>query len=180
MLGMILPGIASASSNQDCEHFQPSAYLRIDKSGKVTVFVARQEMGQGVNTSLPMVVAEELEVDWRNVKSEIVEYGTFPVSDKDFGNPHDTGGSQSIPGSYDVMRKAGAIAKTMLIAAAAKEWGIKPEQCAADRGTVVNTVTMATIPYGELVCKAAAMPVPSQVVSKLPENVYTFKRSCRR
>ena len=172
MLGMILPGIASASSNQDCEHFQPSAYLRIDKSGKVTVFVARQEMGQGVNTSLPMVVAEELEVDWRNVKSEIVEYGTFPVSDKDFGNPHDTGGSQSIPGSYDVMRKAGAIAKTMLIAAAAKEWGIKPEQCAADRGTVVNTVTMATIPYGELVCKAAAMPVPSQVVLK---NAKDFK-----
>lgn len=173
-IGVFFPGLKSLAqvNGKDCEHFQPNAFLRIDKKGLVTIFFARQEMGQGVNTSLPMLVAEELEADFRNIKVEIVEFGTFPLGTADFGNPHDTGGSQSTPESWTLMRKAGATAKAMLIAAAAKEWGIKPEQCAADKGTVVNTVTMATMNYGDLVCKAAEMPVPKEVVLK---NIKDFK-----
>src|SRR6202008_1604082 len=146
-IGFLFPGLRSLAElgQKECEHFQPNAFLRIDKSGQITVFFARQEMGQGVNTSLPMVIAEELEADFRSIKVEIVEFGTFPLGEDSFGNPHDTGGSQSTPQSWDLLRKAGATAKTMLIAAAAKEWGIKPEQCAADKGTVVNTFTMATM-----------------------------------
>lgn len=130
-------------------------------------------MGQGVNTSLPMIIAEELEADWKNVKVEMVEHGAFPLAKALFGeSPHDTGGSQSVPGSWDVLRKAGAAAKAMLIAAAAQQWGIKPEQCAADQGMVLNTVNMATLNYGQLVCVAAKMPVPTEVTLK---NVKDFK-----
>jgi len=173
-IGFLFPGLKSlaALSQKECEFFQPNAFLRIDKSGQVTVYFARQEMGQGVNTSLPMIIAEELEADFKNIKVEIVEFGTFPLGEVSFGNPHDTGGSQSIPQSWDLLRKAGATAKAMLIAAAAKEWGIKPEQCAADKGTVVNTINMATMSYGSLVCKAAEMPVPAQVTLK---NIKDFK-----
>src|SRR5688572_256293 len=144
MLGFLIPGLpVPASSPVDCEFFQPNAYLRIDKNGIVTIFVARQEMGQGVNTSLPMIVAEELDADWKNVKVEIIEHGTFPLAKETFGeSSHDTGGSQSIPGSWNVLRQAGAAAKTMLISAAAIQWGIKPGRCAADKGTVVNTINM--------------------------------------
>jgi isoquinoline 1-oxidoreductase beta subunit len=157
----------------DCEFFQPNAYLRIDKKGLVTIFVARQEMGQGVNTSLPMIVAEELDADWKNVKVEIAEHGTFPLAKALFGeSPHDTGGSQSVPATWDVLRKTGAAAKAMLISAAATQWNIKPEQCAADNGEVVNTVTMARLSYADLVCKAALLPVPKEVTLK---NVKDFK-----
>src|SRR5688572_3600935 len=168
MLGFLLPALSAKEEKTfDCECFQPNAYLRIDKKGIVTVFVARQEMGQGVNTSLPMIVAEELDADWKDVKVEIIEHGTFPLAKETFGeSPHDTGGSQSIPGSWNVLRQAGAAAKTMLISAAAIQWGIKPEQCAADKGTVVNTINMATLGYGDLVCKAAELPVPKEVKLK--------------
>ena len=174
MLGFLLPGLQSvAQTIPDCDYFQPNTYLRIDKKGIVTLFVARQEMGQGVNTSLPMIIAEELEVDWKNVKVEIVEHGSFPLSKAIFGeSPHDTGGSQSIPGSWDVLRKSGAAAKAMLISSAATQWNIKPEQCAADNGEVVNTVTMARLSYGDLVCQAALLPIPAEVTLK---NVKDFK-----
>ena len=165
MIGILLPGIKSFAQNTpDCEFFQPNAFLRIDKKGDVTIFVARQEMGQGVNTSLPIIVADEMDADWKKVKVEIAPYGTLPEGS------HDTGGSQSILLDYTQLRKAGAIAKAMLIAAAAAKWKIKPEQCAADNGSVVNTINMLTIPYAELVCEAAALPVPAEVSLKSPKD----------
>jgi len=174
VLGFLLPGLPATGQNlPGCEFFQPNVYLRIDKKGLVTIFVARQEMGQGVNTSLPMIVAEELDADWKDVKVEIAEHGTFPLATAIFGeSPHDTGGSQSIPGSWNELRKAGAAAKAMLIEAAANQWGIKPSQCAADKGAVVNTVNMAVLTYGELVCRAAELPVPKEVTLK---SVKDFK-----
>ena len=92
MLGFVLPsGTARASGTAaDCEYFQPNAILRIDKQGNITIYVGRQEMGQGVNTSLPMIVADEMDADWKKVKAEIAPYGTLP------NGAHDTGGSQSV------------------------------------------------------------------------------------
>src|ERR1022692_4074050 len=118
MLGFMFGCKNSSSSPPNCEALQPNAYLKIDKSGKITVYIIKQEMGQGVNTSLPMIVAEELEADWQNIK---VEIATF---DKRKGADYGTGGSQSVITSYQDLRKAGAIAKSMLIAAAAKQWNI--------------------------------------------------------
>ncbi len=166
MLGFVLPsGTARASGTAaDCEYFQPNAILRIDKQGNITIYVGRQEMGQGVNTSLPMIVADEMDADWKKVKAEIAPYGTLP------NGAHDTGGSQSVLTDFNELRKAGAVAKAMLIAAAAKQWNISPDKCAADNGTIVNTVNMRTIGFGELVCEAAALPVPKEVTLKSPKD----------
>ena len=161
MLSFLLPDFAIAKNEEnDCEFFQPNAYLKIDKKGLVTLFVPKQEMGQGVNTSLPMIVAEELDADWKNVKIEIAPHGTLKPGESS------TGGSNAVRGMWQPLRKAGATAKAMLIGAAAKMWDVKPEQCAADKGIVMNMVNMQTITYGELVCDAAKMPIPENVTLK--------------
>ncbi|MBK8194690.1 MAG: xanthine dehydrogenase family protein molybdopterin-binding subunit [Lewinellaceae bacterium] len=166
VLGFVLPGFGRNSENMPCDHFQPNAFIRIDKTGQVTIFVARQEMGQGVNTSLPMIVAEELEVDFQTVRQEIAPFGSLPEG------AHDTGGSQSVTGSYAELRKAGAVAKTMLVAAAAKKWGVDPNLCKAENGVVTHVTTGNSIGYGDLVCDAAELPVPTEVTLK---NVKDFK-----
>ena len=173
-IGFIVPGVGLAISPFECEFFQPNAYLKIDKKGKVTVFVAKQESGQGVDTALPMIVAEELDVDFRDVKSEIAPFGTLKEGE------HDTGGSQSVLDMYNKLRKAGAIAKAMILAAAAKIWNVKESSCAADNGEVVNTITMQRIKYGELVCQAATLPVPAEVTLKNPKDFKLIGKSEKR
>lgn len=175
VIGFSLPGLSAAAQlPYDCEYFQPSAYLRIDKKGKVTIYVAKQESGQGVDTALPMILAEELDVDLRDVHVEIAPYGTLKEGE------HDTGGSQSVIQMYDVLRKAGATAKSMLVSAAARHWGVKPELCAADNGTVVNTANMARLSYGDLVCDAAALPVPATVSLKSPKDFRLIGKTEKR
>lgn len=174
-IGFMIPGLpALALSPADCEFFQPSAYLKIDKKGKVTVYVSKQESGQGVDTAFPMIVAEELDVDFKDVKSEIAPYGSLKEGE------HDTGGSQSVMTMYDSLRKAGAIAKSMLISAAAKMWNIKESSCAADKGEIVNTVNYKRIKYGDLVCLAAALPVPKEVVLKSPKDFKLIGKAEKR
>lgn len=175
VIGFTLPGFqAVAAPAFDCEFFQPSAYLKIDKQGKVTVFVGKQESGQGVDTALPMIVAEELDVDFRDVKSEIAPYGTLKEGE------HDTGGSQSVMTLYTQLRNAGAVAKAMLITAAANVWKIKESSCAADNGEVVNTISNKRIKYGELVCQAAALPIPKEVTLKNPKDFKLIGKSEKR
>jgi isoquinoline 1-oxidoreductase beta subunit len=175
VLGFSLPGFSSlVHTGFDCEYFQPSAYLKIDKKGKVTVYVSKQESGQGVDTALPMIVAEELDADFRDVKAEIAPYGTLKNGE------HDTGGSQSVLDTYSTLRKAGAVAKAMLITAAARIWKIAPSSCAADMGEVVNTITMQRIKYGELVCAAAQLPVPTEVTLKSPKDFKLIGKAEKR
>ncbi|HET9825613.1 MAG TPA: molybdopterin cofactor-binding domain-containing protein, partial [Chitinophagaceae bacterium] len=174
-IGFVISDLPSlVSTSFDCEFFQPNAYLKIDKQGKVTVFVAKQESGQGVDTALPMIVAEELDVDFKDVNSEIAPFGTLKEGE------HDTGGSQSVLDMYTKLRKAGAIAKAMLISAAARVWSVKESSCAADNGEVVNTITMKRIKYGELVCQAAELPVPTEVTLKNPKDFKLIGKSEKR
>jgi isoquinoline 1-oxidoreductase beta subunit len=135
--------------------FIPNAFIRIAPDGGVTVFSARPEVGQGIKTSLPMVVAEELGADWKSVK--VV---TAPL-DAAFG-PQFAGGSLSTPMSYEAMRKVGATARTMLVQAAALAWGVPESECAAESGTVRHLPSGRTLKFGELVAKASAMPVPAE------------------
>jgi isoquinoline 1-oxidoreductase beta subunit len=143
--------------------FEPNAYLIIRPDGSVTVMAHRSEMGQGVNTSVPMIVAEELDAAWESIS--IVHAPADPV----YGDQQ-TGGSQSISGSYDTLRMAGATARTMLIMAAANRWGVAPEDCTTERGTVRNGDQVLT--YGELASAAAELPVPSgaAVTLKNPDD----------
>ncbi|MBN1202832.1 MAG: xanthine dehydrogenase family protein molybdopterin-binding subunit [Anaerolineae bacterium] len=135
--------------------FVPNAYLGIDPDGVVTVQVHRSEMGQGVNTALPMIIAEELEADWSLIR--IVQ----SPADRIYGSQV-TGGSQSIQSSYDTLRRAGAAARMMLIAAAAQLWDVSPDECYAQNGTVIHEASGQQFSYGELVETAAALPVPER------------------
>jgi isoquinoline 1-oxidoreductase beta subunit len=142
--------------------FIPNAFIRIAPNGSVTVYSARPEVGQGIKTSLPMVVAEELGVDWKDVT--VI---TAPL-DRAFGN-QSAGGSTSTPQSYTLMRRFGATARTMLVEAAAQTWGVPASECVAGDGRVRHTASGRSLGYGDLVAKAAALPVPPEDTVKLKD-----------
>lgn len=143
--------------------FAPSVYLKIDSNGIVTITVHRSEMGQGVQTSLPMLVAEELECEWSKIRIEQADGN--PV----FGN-QSTGGSQSIRRTFDPFRVAGATAKAMLLSAAAAKWNIQVTDCSAENGFVTNKLNGKKLSYGELVEDASKLPVPKDVKLKDPKD----------
>jgi isoquinoline 1-oxidoreductase beta subunit len=141
------------------EVFSPNAYLRITPDNKVTIVVARSEMGQGVRTALPMILAEELEADWKQIEIEQAGASTL------FGD-QTTGGSASIRTTWDPMRKAGAAAREMLISAAALTWGVPRSACTAENSHIKHAATNRSLSYGDLVGKAATLPIPTDVTLK--------------
>src|ERR1700674_657284 len=150
--------------------FAPNAFIRIDASGKVAITVAYVEMGQGTYTSIPMLIAEELEVDLKQVRLEHA-----PPNEKLYGNPllggiQATGNSNAVRASWQPLRRAGAAARTMLVSAAAQHWNVDPASCRAQSGEVIHVPTGRKFKYGELAADAARMPVPESVVLKRPEN----------
>src|SRR6202140_2067262 len=141
------------------EVFSPNAYVRITPDNKTTIVVARSEMGQGVRTALPMILAEELEADRKQI--EIDQAGASTL----FGD-QTTGGSASIRTTWDPMRKAGATAREMLISAAALTWKVPRSTCAAQGGSVVHGASKRQLSYGELAAKASTLPIPTDVALK--------------
>jgi isoquinoline 1-oxidoreductase subunit beta len=139
--------------------FSPNAYLRITPDNKVTIVVARSEMGQGVRTALPMILAEELEADWKQIEIEQAGASTL------YGD-QTTGGSASVRTTWDPMRKAGAAAREMLISAAALTWGVTRSSCNAQSGSIVHAASNRRLSYGELSHKAATLPIPTDVTLK--------------
>lgn len=155
VIGFYLPRKSSLQS----ESFSPNAYLRITPDNKVTIVVARSEMGQGVRTALPMILAEELEADWKQIEIEQAGASTL------FGD-QTTGGSASIRTTWDPMRKAGASAREMLISAAALTWNVPRSTCTAENSHIKHAATNRILSYGELVGKAATLPIPTDVTLK--------------
>ncbi len=149
--------------------FAPNAFLRIDRAGRVTFVMPYIEMGQGTYTSIPMLIAEELEVD---VGKVAIEHS--PADDKLYVNPligyQATGASTAIRGAYVPLRQAGATARVMLVTAAAQRWGVDPVSCRAERGAVVHAATGRRLGYGRLVDAAAKLPVPEKVALKEPAD----------
>ncbi len=176
VLAFLLPEVGCNSGSSvkaaACDPLQPSSYLKIESTGDVTICFARQEMGQGVNTSLPMIVAEELDADWSKVKTEIMTYNKdlARLNDPKPGEYYSTGGSQSVVADWTEMRKVGATAKTMLVKAAADKWKIPESQCSTANGTVTNKNNNTSLSYGELVCDAIKLPVPKEVKLKDPKD----------
>ncbi len=151
--------------------FAPNAWLRIGADESVLVVVDRSEMGQGVTTSLPMLLAEELDADWSKIRIE------FAPADKAYINPmfgmQGTGGSTSVRAAYTPLRKAGAAARELLLTAAAATWGVDKATCRAENGAVVHTPSKRRLTYGKLVAKAATVSpasVPADVPLKKPEE----------
>ncbi len=150
--------------------FAPNAFIRIGHDGQVALVMPYVEMGQGTYTSIPMLIAEELEVDLKQVRLEHA-----PPDEKLYGNPllggiQATGNSNAIRASWQPLRQAGAIARTMLVAAAAKRWNADPASCRARGGEVLHPATGRRLSYGELAAEAASMPVPDNVALKRPED----------
>src|SRR5262245_53274753 len=150
VIGFYLP---HGSNGGTGEGFSPNAYLRITADNKVTIVVARSEMGQGVRTSLPMILAEEHEADWKQIEIEQAGASTL------FGD-QTTGGSASVRTTWEPMRKAGAQAREMLIGAAAQQWNVGREGCKAGNGFVIHAASGRKLTYGELASAAGKLPVP--------------------
>jgi isoquinoline 1-oxidoreductase beta subunit len=142
-------------TNADHATLHPSVYLGIDPDGTVWIVASRSEMGTTSRTTLPLVVADELDADWKRVKIEQA------IADKRFGDQN-TDGSHSIRSFYDAMRQAGATARFMLIQAAAQQWGVPATECETDLHVVVHRSTNRTAGYGELASAAAKLPVPKR------------------
>ena len=155
VIGFYLPHGSSAARDT----FAPNAYLKITPDGKITIVVARSEMGQGVRTSLPMILAEELEADWKQITIEQAGASTL------YGD-QTTGGSASVRTTWDPMRKAGAAAREMLISAAALEWGVPRSGCKAENSAVAHAASSRRLTYGQLASKAGAQPIPTDVPLK--------------
>ena len=156
-------GVVAASETED--EFVPNAFIRIGRDGTVTLTVPQAEMGQGIDTAQAMLLAEELDVDLAQVRIEHA-----PPNDALYHNPllgfQVTGGSTSIRGFFKPLREAGAAARAMLVAAAAEQGGIDVAQCHTADGSVVLGASGRRLGYGELVDRAAKLPVPKDVPLK--------------
>jgi isoquinoline 1-oxidoreductase beta subunit len=158
--------------------FKPNAFIRIAPDGKVTVTVGQAEMGQGVLTSLPMIVADELEVDWKDVTYEHGPPG------KEFVNPalgaQITGGSASVKGFFDPLRKSAASVREMLIGAAAAKWGVAAETLVARNGEVFDPASKRSAKYGTLLEDAAKITPPATPKLKDPKDFRYIGKSVKR
>jgi isoquinoline 1-oxidoreductase beta subunit len=144
---------------------QPTVFLKIDGKGEATVTVPRPEVGQGIRTALAMIAAEELDVAWSSVRVEQA------VADRAYGNQV-TGGSGGVSGSYRSLRRAGALARAMLVAAAAEKWGVEVQSCQTEAGMVIHAPTDRRFSYADLVEAATAIDDPD-IVYKDPQD-YTI------
>jgi len=165
---------ASGSSTSNTSgSFSPNAWLELSSGGDVKIWCGKSEMGQGVRTSLPMIVAEELGCDWASVN--VVQADL----DAKYGDQL-TGGSLSVRTSYDNLRKAGAAAREMLISAAAREWYVERSTCRAENGSVIHLSTQKRLPYAQLVALAAGISPSADPPLKNPSDFKLIGKSTRR
>src|SRR5881398_2481118 len=145
--------------------FAPNAWLRIGADGIVTLTIDRSEMGQGSQTGLALILAEELEADWSTIR-----LGPMPENPAGWSRIMRTGGSNAIRSSWQPLRKAGATAREMLVTAAAQTWQVDRATCRAEQGAVIHVPTGRRLRYGTLAARAAALPVPGEAPLKDPKD----------
>jgi isoquinoline 1-oxidoreductase beta subunit len=180
MLSLSLPFANDDAEAAAADGFVPNAFIRIEGDGQIVLTMPYVEMGQGTYTAISMLIAEELEVDLRQVRLEHA-----PPDEKLYGNPllggvQATGGSTAVPAAWNPMRQAGAIAKTMLVSAAAKRWDVDPASCRVQGGEVLHVPTGRRFKYGELAAAAARLPVPENVALKRPEDFKVIGTPAKR
>ncbi len=162
LLGTYLEPKGFAQQPAQKTPLEPNTFIRIAADGTVTLVSRNPEIGQGIKTMLPMLIAEELEVDWKSVKVEQADY------DPKYGL-QSTGGSRAASNNFVPMQQVGAAGRQMLIAAAAKKWNVPENECYAKQGRVYHRTTDRSFGYGELAATAAAMPAPDLNSVKLKD-----------
>ena len=179
IIGFYLPGASRMAQAQDQPKpvYPPNAFLKIGKDNSVTVIVKHLEFGQGVLTSLPMLVAEELGCEWSKVRSELAP--AAPVYAHTAFGMQMTGGSTSVANSWDQLRTVGAQARTMLVQAAASQWKVKPADCRADKGYVLGPGGKKAS-FGQLAEAAGKLPLPEKVALKEPRDFTIIGTATRR
>lgn len=154
ILGFSLRSEANPVTPAAANEFVPNGFVRIDTDGKITLYAKNPEVGQGVKTSLPMMIAEELDANWDDI--QIVQ---APINEAYYGR-QSAGGSQSTPTSWDICRQAGAVTRSLLVTAAAAQWKVPGAECTTDSGKVLHQASGRSLGYGQLVNDAAKLPVP--------------------
>src|SRR5690348_6822253 len=184
LLGFYTPFADAAASAANAapatgRSFAPDAFIRIDRAGKITLVMPQVEMGQGVYTSLSMILAEELDAAF-----PMVEVEAAPPSDALYGNPvfgiQATGNSNSVRAFWKKLRLAGAGARAILIEAAASQWKVAPESCAAADGEVIHAPTGQRLAYGALADAAAKLAPPANPPLKDPKNFKLIGKPVKR
>jgi isoquinoline 1-oxidoreductase beta subunit len=173
VLGFWLPQrggrFAKAQAGEEQHAFAPNAFVRVAPDDVVTVISKHCEAGQGIHTGLATILAEELDADWAQVRVEPAPADQTLYKNLQFGS-QTTGGSNSIPNSWEQYRRAGATARAMLISAAAKKWNVPKIELLADRGIIKHELSSRQATFGELAEAAALLPVPAGVTLKNPKN----------
>jgi len=159
--------------------FAPNAFIRIDTAGKTTLIMPQVEMGQGIYTTVAMILAEELDADFSTV---VVEHA--PANEKLYANPdfgvQATGGSTSVRAFWKPLRQAGATARAMLVQAAAEKWQVEPATCTTSKGEVSHAASGQKLSYGELSAAASALPSPKNVAPKDPKDFVLIGKPLKR
>ena len=160
-------GIGQAGVDAAAAPFQPNGFVRLDVDGTITIWSKNPDMGQGVKTALPMILAEEMDADWTQVRARDAEL------DRERFGGQGSGGSDSIRAEWDLYRNAGAAAREMLAGAAADAWGVARDACRTERSRVIHDPTGRALSYGELAASASAQPIPEAPAWK-PSSRFTL------
>jgi len=166
LLAVTLPAKGFAQTKVPA--FAPSAFVRIGTDNTVTVIVKHLEMGQGTYTGLPTLVAEELDADWSQIRAEGAPADARLYNNLFWGPAQGTGGSTALANSYEQLRKAGAAARAMLVAAAAEKWGVQASELSVAKGVVSHKTSNRRATFGQLAADAARQKVPEDVPLKDP------------
>jgi isoquinoline 1-oxidoreductase beta subunit len=179
LLGCRVDNRRASTDTPDVGELAPNAFIRVRPDGRVTLIMPQVEMGQGTYTSLPMLIAEEMDIGLDQVDLEHA-----PADDELYANPamgfQATGGSTSVRGAWMPLRRSGATARAMLVAAAADTWKVEPESCRVEHGVVVHPVTGRRLAYGGLAAKAATLSAPRDVPLKDPRDFMLIGTPAKR
>jgi isoquinoline 1-oxidoreductase subunit beta len=178
LIGFYLPESVEALAAEPESAIALNAWIHVGTNDIVTILIDKSEMGQSILTGLAMLAAEELECDWKNVRTE------FAPADKAYVNPQfgvqGTGGSSATRTSWEPLRKAGAAARMMLLEAAAQKWGVDKSDCRAENGAILHAAMKRRLTYGSLAEAAAKLPVPQDIPLKEPKQFHTIGQTAKR